>query len=147
MKLISSLFLLSCYRVGGFQVETLRTSSPTLERTASLSSRLFTSSTDIDDECTRDRFLHNVMTAATTIMTTSVISSAPVLAKDTDLALKGTKKDPDFEACLSQCMYECTKPKGYEQKSRSVCLPECKQQCAKTKEQLLKGLPIKKDAE
>jgi hypothetical protein len=41
-------------------------------------------------------------------------------------------------------MYECTKPKGIEQRSRAECLPECRQKCATTKEQLLKGNPIKK---
>jgi hypothetical protein len=63
---------------------------------------------------------------------------------ETDPMLKGTKKDPSFEACLSKCMYECTKPKGAEQKSRAECLPECKKGCAKTKEQLMLGQPIKK---
>ena len=64
-------------------------------------------------------------------------------AADSD-AVKGTKKDPAFEACLSKCMYECTKPKGTEQKSRSECLPECKRSCATTKAQLLLGDPVKK---
>jgi hypothetical protein len=67
-----------------------------------------------------------------------------VNAADTDAsALKGTKKDPAYEACLSQCMYDCTKPKGVEQKSRSVCLPECKVQCATTKQQLMMGTPLR----
>jgi hypothetical protein len=60
----------------------------------------------------------------------------------TDESVKGTKKDPAFEACLSKCMYTCTKPKGVEQKSRAACLPECKQSCATTKAQLLKGVPL-----
>jgi hypothetical protein len=38
-------------------------------------------------------------------------------------------------------MYDCTKPKGSEQKSRKECLPDCKQQCAKTEAQLMKGTP------
>ena len=67
--------------------------------------------------------------------------AAPTHAATTDSSLKGTKKDPAFEACLSQCMYDCTKPKGVEQKSRTECLPECKQKCATTKAQLLKGIP------
>lgn len=66
-------------------------------------------------------------------------------AKSVDPKLAGTKKDPKFEACLSQCMYECTKPKGEEQRSRTECLPECKQKCAVNKEQLMLGVPIKKD--
>ena len=64
-------------------------------------------------------------------------------AKDAAIT-KGTKEDPAFQACLSQCMYDCTKPKGVEQKTRSECLPECKQQCATTKSQLLRGEPIKR---
>ena len=72
-------------------------------------------------------------------------TSTPAFAKDVDPAIKGTKKDPAFEACLSTCMYECTKPKGAEQKSRTECLPECKQKCATTKAQLMKGTPINKE--
>jgi hypothetical protein len=87
-----------------------------------------------------------------------VVGSVPIVAAvvpfrvnaaaaDTDAsaasALKGTKKDPAYEACLSQCMYDCTKPKGVEQKSRSVCLPECKVQCATTKQQLMMGTPLR----
>ena len=67
------------------------------------------------------------------------LGTAPALAADD---LKGTKKDPAYEACLSQCMYTCTKPKGEEQKSRTACLSECKQQCATTKQQLMLGTPI-----
>jgi hypothetical protein len=62
-------------------------------------------------------------------------------ARATD-ELKGTKKDPVYEACLSQCMYTCTKPKGEEQKSRTLCLSECKVQCATTKQQLMLGTPL-----
>jgi hypothetical protein len=60
-----------------------------------------------------------------------------------DAALKGTKRDPVYEACVGQCMYECTKPKGEEQKSRQECLPECKKQCATSKAQLMVGTPLK----
>ncbi len=65
---------------------------------------------------------------------------SPAAAKESE-ALKGTKKDPAFEQCLSVCMYECTKPKGMEQKSRAECLPECKEKCATSKVQLMKGDP------
>jgi hypothetical protein len=58
-----------------------------------------------------------------------------------DSAKSGTKKDPTYEAAVSTCMYECTKPKGAEQKSRKECLSECKQSCATTKAQLLTGEP------
>lgn len=74
----------------------------------------------------------------TSIATTSCITflgTQPAFAKEVDPAVKGTKNDPEFQACLSNCMYECTKPKGAEQKSRGECLPECKTKCAKTKEQ------------
>lgn len=69
-----------------------------------------------------------------------VVCDAPVAAMENE-NMKGTKKDPAFEQCLSLCMYECTKPKGVEQKSRAECLPECKEKCATTKAQLLKGAP------
>ena len=69
----------------------------------------------------------------------------PAHAKDVDPALKGTKADPAFQACLGQCMYECTKPKGSEQRSRAECLPECKSKCATSKEQLMTGTPLKKE--
>lgn len=58
--------------------------------------------------------------------------------------LEGTKEDPDYKNCLAISLYECTKPKGDEQKTRKECLPECKTKCAKTKEQLLLGAPVKK---
>lgn len=69
-----------------------------------------------------------------------VACAAPAAAKESE-SLKGTKKDPVFEQCLSVCMYECTKPKGVEQKSRAECLPECKEKCATSKAQLMKGDP------
>lgn len=78
-------------------------------------------------------------------ITSSAIPLPANAAKQVDPALKGTKKDPSYEACVSQCMYDCTKPKGSEQKSRQECLPECKKQCATTKEQLMTGTPISKE--
>ena len=85
-------------------------------------------------------------------LTTSCASAAAVLlakpspsfSKEIDPALKGTKADPKYQACLSECVYDCTKPKGDEQKSRAQCLPECKKQCATTKEQLMIGTPLQK---
>ena len=69
-------------------------------------------------------------------------SLVPMVANAEDKeAVKGTKADPKFQACLSNCMYECTKPKVEGQKSRAECLPECKKTCATTKEQLMKGVP------
>ena len=72
--------------------------------------------------------------------------ASPAYAKgEIDPALKGTKKDPAYKACVSKCLYECTKPKGEEQKSRAECIPECKKTCATSKEQLMTGTPIKKE--
>ncbi|KAL7572764.1 hypothetical protein ACA910_009027 [Epithemia clementina (nom. ined.)] len=77
-----------------------------------------------------------------TVVTTTTTAAA--WAKDVDPSLKGTKKDPAYEACVSECIFYCTKPKGDEQKSRKECLPECKKSCATTKEQLMIGTPINK---
>ena len=82
----------------------------------------------------RQSFLTTI--ASTTSCLTFLSQQAqPALAKEIDPALKGTKNDPEFQACLSKCIYDCTKPKGAEQRSRGECLPECKKTCAKTKEQ------------
>ncbi|EED87441.1 predicted protein [Thalassiosira pseudonana CCMP1335] len=58
-------------------------------------------------------------TAASTCLA-FLASSPPAFAKDVDPALKGTKADPEFQACLSQCVYECTKPKGMEQRNEAA---------------------------
>jgi hypothetical protein len=91
------------------------------------------------DSTSRAKFLSSLLSMGSSCLLVPLSAGAEV-----DPALKGTKKDPSFEACLSKCMYECTKPKGAEQKSRAECLPECKKSCAKSKEQLMLGLPIKK---
>ncbi|GAX12952.1 hypothetical protein FisN_2Hh442 [Fistulifera solaris] len=83
---------------------------------------------------TRAQFLQHIAAATATV-------ALPAYAKEVDPSVKGTKKDPNYEKCLSVCMYDCTKPKGSEQKSRQECLPECKQKCAKTKAQLMLGTP------
>mmetsp|Transcript_23167 Transcript_23167/g.54777 ORF Transcript_23167/g.54777 Transcript_23167/m.54777 type:complete len:123 (+) Transcript_23167:138-506(+) len=70
---------------------------------------------------------------AGSLMTTAALTApAPVWAKDIDYK-PGSKNDPDVQAKLSLCMYECTKPKGAEQKSRAECLPECKAKCITAK--------------
>ena len=89
---------------------------------------------------TRSTFL-TAIAAGVVTANSGIVSSTSAWAKD-DPALQGTKKDPEFEACLSKCLYDCTKPKGAEQRSRKECLPECKTTCAKTKEQLMLGKPI-----
>jgi hypothetical protein len=88
-------------------------------------------------DISRSKFIKDVFGLGVATAVTAAILPSPAFAAGSDSNTKGTKKDPEFEACLSQCMYDCTKPKGIEQKSRAVCLPECKQQCAKTKAQLL----------
>ncbi|KAL3943818.1 MAG: hypothetical protein SGBAC_002111 [Bacillariaceae sp.] len=72
---------------------------------------------------------------------TAATCDVPLAFASGEADLKGTKKDPAFEACLSTCIYECTKPKGLEQKSRKECIPECKAKCATNKNQLLLGDP------
>ena len=39
---------------------------------------------------------------------------------------KEISSDQARENFISQCLYECTKPKGDEQKSRKECISECK---------------------
>jgi hypothetical protein len=70
--------------------------------------------------------------AAQTLAVTLVLLLPSRSEAKEDASLKGTKKDPLFEACLSSCLYECTKPKGEQQKSRSECFPGCKKSCATT---------------
>jgi hypothetical protein len=96
-------------------------------------------------ETSRDAFVKSVFrVAAVGLFVPAILPSVPAArAAVVDESLKGTKKDPVYESCLSECMFYCTKPKGAEQKSRAQCLPECKVQCATTKEQLLKGTPKK----
>ena len=76
---------------------------------------------------------------------TSVALGLPSAAFAKDESAKGTKADPEFEACLSKCLYFCTKPKGEEQKSRKECLPECRKECSKTKAQMMTGVPKSSD--
>jgi hypothetical protein len=89
--------------------------------------------------CGRKSFIERSFGLATSMVATSPV--LPAQAKDINPAIKGTKEDPKYQACLSTCMYDCTKPKGDEQKSRSECLPECKKKCATTKAQLMTGAP------
>jgi hypothetical protein len=92
----------------------------------------------------RARFLSTFAAAVVSTAVGVAGSALPADAADTkiDPAVKGTKKDPGYESCVSQCMYECTKPKGNEQMSRTQCLPGCKKQCATTKAQLMVGTPL-----
>eukprot|EP00521_Asterionellopsis_glacialis_P000348 CAMPEP_0195255936 /NCGR_PEP_ID=MMETSP0706-20130129/5943_1 /TAXON_ID=33640 /ORGANISM="Asterionellopsis glacialis, Strain CCMP134" /LENGTH=132 /DNA_ID=CAMNT_0040308895 /DNA_START=25 /DNA_END=423 /DNA_ORIENTATION=+ len=92
-------------------------------------------------EVSRASFLTTAFSAA--VFSTMAPLSASA-AKEIDPKLKGTKQDPGYEACVSKCLYECTKPKGDEQKDRKECIPICKKQCATTKEQLMVGTPLAK---
>lgn len=67
------------------------------------------------------------------LTTAAVAAPTPVWAKEQETYTKGSKNDPEVQAKLSVCMYECTKPKGAEQKSRAECLPECKAKCITAK--------------
>ena len=91
-------------------------------------------------EVSRASFLATAFSAAV-VSTMAPLSAS---AKEMDPKVKGTKQDPGYEACVSKCLYECTKPKGDEQKDRKECIPICKKQCATTKEQLMVGTPIAK---
>lgn len=59
---------------------------------------------------------------------TTLIGASPFLAMAPALAEKASP----FETCTSLCVYECTKPKEFnDQKSRPECLQECKIRCRK----------------
>mmetsp|Transcript_5447 Transcript_5447/g.8347 ORF Transcript_5447/g.8347 Transcript_5447/m.8347 type:complete len:189 (+) Transcript_5447:71-637(+) len=96
-------------------------------------------STGLNGMVSRSQFLGAAAAAAITM---TPISDA--LAKEVDPALKGTKQDPEYQTCISTCVYECTKPKGAETKLRQECIPECKAKCATTKQQLMVGTPTPK---
>lgn len=102
-------------------------------------------SAQTNDNVDRSAFLKHVKaTCFASTVGLGLITTGPMpsWAKD-DPNVKGTKGDPKYQACVSACVYECTKPKGDEQKSRAECIPECKQKCATSKEQLMMGTPKK----
>ena len=70
---------------------------------------------------------------------TSVLFPSAVLAADR----AGTKDDPAYKKCLSECLYFCTKDK-VDSKDRMTCLKEqCKPKCATNPQQLMLGVPNK----
>ena len=73
---------------------------------------------------TRKNFLQNaaVYLAGGGIATTMLASPDPAWSKEV------TEK-VEFENCVSGCVYDCTKPKGAEQKPRVQCIKECKPGC------------------
>lgn len=78
---------------------------------------------------------------ASIVSTVTTSAAAGVAFAANDPSKVGTKDDPDFQACLSKCIFFCTKPKGSETMPRSQCLPVCKKQCATTKAQAMTGVP------
>eukprot|EP00562_Extubocellulus_spinifer_P002253 CAMPEP_0178477672 /NCGR_PEP_ID=MMETSP0696-20121128/4252_1 /TAXON_ID=265572 /ORGANISM="Extubocellulus spinifer, Strain CCMP396" /LENGTH=129 /DNA_ID=CAMNT_0020104991 /DNA_START=37 /DNA_END=426 /DNA_ORIENTATION=- len=106
----------------------------------------FSTNSPADTTCDRRQAFSAVASSIVGAATVASLPIAPALAKgEVDPSRKGTKSDPSYEACVSQCLYDCTKPKGEEQKSRAECIPECKKKCATTKEQLMVGTPVKND--
>lgn len=64
----------------------------------------------------------------------SVLQPSPANAKD----------GPILQSCVSECIYDCTKPKGDGQRTRAECQAECKEKCAKTRDKVVKGVPSAK---
>ncbi|GMI42715.1 hypothetical protein TrCOL_g6317 [Triparma columacea] len=95
--------------------------------------------TIVSPDISRVKFVGSLLSSLTASFTLSVL---PSHAKDTS-SDKGTKSDPKYTSCVSACMYDCTKPKGEEQKGRAECIPECKKKCATSSDQLLLGTPKK----
>jgi len=70
---------------------------------------------------------HDFLAGGAAALLVSLAAPTPAFAKDKKINyVKGSKEDPDVQAKLSVCIFECTKPKGSEQKSRAECIPECK---------------------
>mmetsp|Transcript_521 Transcript_521/g.914 ORF Transcript_521/g.914 Transcript_521/m.914 type:complete len:136 (+) Transcript_521:42-449(+) len=98
---------------------------------------IFSSPTQASSPATRRETLEGAVAA----FGFTAFSSLPAWAKGDDASLKGTKADPKYTNCVSTCIFECTKEKGVEQKTRVECLPGCKEKCATSKEQLMVGTP------
>lgn len=103
------------------------------------------SSSSSSSSSSRTDFLQASFSAVTAAAATALLPKSLPAVAAADPTLKGTKKDPAYESCVGKCMYECTKPKGAEQKTRMECLPGCKKQCATTAQQLLVGTPLNKE--
>mmetsp|Transcript_28703 Transcript_28703/g.44093 ORF Transcript_28703/g.44093 Transcript_28703/m.44093 type:complete len:140 (+) Transcript_28703:131-550(+) len=83
-----------------------------------------------------DRFMSRGQFANSIAAAVLVMNAPSAFAEVVSTDKKGKQVDPFFEGCMSKCMYECTKPKGQEQKSRQECLPECKVTCRKKAKEL-----------
>jgi len=112
-------------------------------QTSSLSTPTTPDSTSKKSPVNRLTFLQTAILPSLLVLTYNPLR-AQALGGGAKPSLEGTKEDPDFKNCLAIKLYECTKPKGDEQRTRKECLPECKVACASTKAQLLLGEPIKK---
>jgi len=64
----------------------------------------------------RKNFLVAAFAGGVTVLSSS---NAPAMAKE----VSATQLRDNY---LSTCVYECTKPKGAEQKGRAECIDECK---------------------
>ena len=140
--LATMIALMNVDTANAFSIPSLASSTSTSKR----NKPLFSATQDNDLTTSRANFLKRTTVAASAVSfwTLSCLLPAAASAKG-DPSLKGTKADPEYEACMSTCIYECTKPKGVAQKSRKECIPECKQTCATSKAQLMIGTPIKKN--
>ncbi|GMI02077.1 hypothetical protein TrLO_g10455 [Triparma laevis f. longispina] len=89
----------------------------------------------------RTAFLSQFGYASTLGLLTSVLTDVKPAYAGGEEKLKGTKADPKYTNCVSECVFECTKEKGVEQKTRVECIPGCKEKCASSKAQLMLGTP------
>ena len=81
----------------------------------------------IDISATLDDFQNRKCPSSHSVSHHYIVNAAKDKSKND---ASGTKMDPEYEKCLSKCLYVCTKPKGSETKLRADCLPECKEKCA-----------------
>jgi len=113
-------------------------------QTSSLSTPTIPNSTSKKAPVNRFTFLQTAILPSLLVLTNNPLKAQALGLGKPKPSLEGTKEDPEFKNCLAIELYDCTKPKGYEQRTRAECLPECKAKCASTKNQLLLGAPIKK---
>lgn len=148
MRPSQSLIVLLAFLLAGVEVSVVQSFSFGPAGAADTSSFAATDeapgTSDAAADITVDR--RSVISTVVSSVVATGLGASPAYAKgEVDPAKKGTKQDPEYEACVSKCLYECTKPKGDEQKSRAECIPECKKSCATSSAQLMTGTPIKKE--
>mmetsp|Transcript_16838 Transcript_16838/g.39908 ORF Transcript_16838/g.39908 Transcript_16838/m.39908 type:complete len:148 (-) Transcript_16838:320-763(-) len=147
MRPSQSLIVLLAFLLAGVQVSVVQSFSfgpAGAADTSSFASTDEAPGTSAAADITVDR--RSVISTVVSSVLATGLGASPAYAKgEVDPAKKGTKQDPAYEACVSKALYECTKPKGDEQKSRAECIPECKKLCATSSAQLMTGTPIKKE--